>query len=109
MSTIRPLLEEGAWEKAAKEGLTPVPKIKYKGREAIADEYHTELLFAGADKDIHTANLGILGEDNHISEYVYGHSYTDKDFIEWTLVPIKLHDYLRHSSFGKNKEEVYKV
>ena len=99
----RPYLPPEAWDDAMQEGLVPAAKINYKGRKAVCDDYHVEIWGADDGGELYTANLAVL-EDKKIVDMVYGHSYTDKDFIEWTLIPKDLDDYLRLSSFGKLTE-----
>lgn len=96
----RPYLCPTAWEEAEKEGLVPVPLIKYKDKTAVADEYHVEMWGASDGGGLYKANLAIM-EDNKVADFIYGHSYTDADFLKWTLITKNLDDYLRHSSFGK--------
>lgn len=96
----RPYLCPTAWEEAKKEGLVPVPLIKYKDKTAVADEYHIEMWGASDGGSLYKANLAVI-EDNKVTDFIYGYRYTDADFIKWTLIPKNLADYLRHSSFDK--------
>lgn len=96
----RPYLCSTAWKEAAKEGLVPAPLIKYKDKTAAADEYHVEIWGASDGGNLYTANLAII-EDNKVTDFIYGYSYTDADFLEWTLIPKNLDDSLRYSSFNK--------
>ena len=96
----RPYLCHTAWQEAEKKALVPVPIIKYKGKLAASDEYHIEMWGASDGGSLYTANLAII-EDNKVTEFIYGHRYTDADFLKWTLITKNLDDYLRHSSFGK--------
>ncbi len=98
----RPQLSHHAWLDAEKTQEIPVPLIRYGDKQAVADEYHVEIWGADDNGDKYTANLAII-KDGKIVDYVYGHRYTDADFIEWTLIPMKLSDYLRRSSFGKQE------
>ena len=96
----RPWLCLTVWEEAKKEGLVPVPLIKYKDKTAVTDEYHVEMWGASDGGSLYKANLAVI-EDNKVTEFIYGHRYTDADFLKYTLITKNLYDYLRHSSFGK--------
>tara|TARA_B110000483_G_scaffold214660_1_gene264668 strand:- start:276 stop:566 length:291 start_codon:yes stop_codon:yes gene_type:complete len=91
----RPYLGHEAWESASKDNLTPAPLIMYKGQRAVSDECHEEM-WAGPEGSLYTGNLWIIDS----KEVIYGHKYTDKDFVKWTLIPLELDNYLRRSSFG---------
>ena len=95
----RPYLNPDVWLEAEKTQEVPAPLIKYKDKQAVADDYHIELWGANGGGDKYTANLAVI-KDGKIVDYVYNHKYTDVDFIEWTLIPKKLGVYLRFSSFG---------
>jgi len=98
--SIRPYLCHTAWGEAEKEGLVPVPLIKYKDKTAVADEYHVEMWGASDGGSLYKANLAII-EDNKVTDFIYGYRYTDADFLKWTLIAKNLDDYLRLSSFDK--------
>ena len=96
----RPWLCPTVWEEAEKEGLVPVPLIKYKGKIAASDDYHLEMWGASDGGVLYTANLAVI-EDNKVTDFIYGYRYTDADFLKYTLITKNLDDYLRYSSFDK--------
>tara|TARA_B110000967_G_scaffold92450_1_gene95101 strand:- start:805 stop:1113 length:309 start_codon:yes stop_codon:yes gene_type:complete len=96
----RPYLCPTVWEEAEKEELVPAPLIKYKDKTAVSDEYHVEMWGASGGGSMYTGNLAII-EGDKVTEFIYGHRYTDEDFLKFLLIPKKLDDYLRRSSFGK--------
>lgn len=94
----RPQVNSSVYTEARAEGLQPMPVIKFNDLTAIADEYHVEIWGASDGGDMYTSNLALIKDGKLTDDYIYGHSYTDEDFIKWTLAPLALGDYLRFSS-----------
>ena len=97
----RKYLSPEVWDDVRKDGLVPVPLIKYKDKTAVSDEYHIEIFGAKGGGGLYSGNIAVVEDGKITGEFIYSHKYTDEDFLKWTLVTKNLDDYLRHSSFDK--------